>query len=199
MRAVVVAATEAQAQRAGEGRFRHAGVRARVPAAVRAGHRQRGAPTAARRWRGHSGEQGCQPRGQVVGDVVGAGGGPAEVLVPGTAVADHGVEGVHRPVGEQAGQARDRAPQQRRNHGVGRVLGDRLDDGPGDLRLVETVRAAANQVGELLAGRWQVAPAQVGGDGVGLGRERLGAEHRPRARCRDRDEPGAGQPAGRQA
>jgi len=84
-------------------------------------------------------------------------------------MTDHRVERVHRPVREQAGQPGDRAPQQRRDHRVGRVLRHRLDGRPRDLRRVEGVRAAADEMGELLTSGGQVASPQVRGDGIGLG------------------------------
>ena len=47
------------------------------------------------------------------GDVVEAGAGPAEARVAGGAVADHGVQRVHGPVGEHTGGAGERRPTAR--------------------------------------------------------------------------------------
>ncbi len=58
---------------------------------------------------------------------------PAEVGVAGGPMADHGVEGIHRPIAEGTGRAGDGPPQGRRHHRVDGVLGHRLDDGPGDV------------------------------------------------------------------
>ena len=85
-----------------------------------------------------SGDRRCGDAGRhEVEHVVEAGAGPAEPLVAGRVVADHGVERVGGPVGQHGRRATDGGPQRRGHHGVRRVLGDRLDDGPGDAGLVE--------------------------------------------------------------
>ena len=109
----------------GHRRLRPAGVGRAVVRARRAAWR-----LATRAWRG------CRPRGRAaapvrragseVDEVVAARAGPAELPVALAAVADHAVQRVDRLVGEHAGQPGQHAPEQRRDHAVGEVLGQRL-------------------------------------------------------------------------
>ena len=148
---VDVLAAEPDAQRPGEGSLAAAGVRAGMLAAVAAqasAARAGGCPPTAGASAAASSP--VTPGRDQVGRVVEPGRGPAEPLVARAVVADHRVERVDRAVAEQAGQAGDGAPQQRRDHRVGGVLGDRLHRragqpgrvaaGPGRVR---TARAAA--------------------------------------------------------
>src|SRR5699024_1014355 len=78
---------------------------------------------------------GRQSRGQTcteqIEQIVQARRGPTEPLVPGTAMADHGIERVDGPVGQQAGNPGDRTPKEGCNDRVGRVPRPRLAHGPG--------------------------------------------------------------------
>ena len=108
-----VDAAEPYAERAGErglAAARRSGWGAgRRPAAARA-YAARGEPPASGRARG--GEQAGEPGGHPVGDVVERARRPSRSCAyAGTAVADHRVERVHRPVGEQAGHARRPRPR----------------------------------------------------------------------------------------
>ncbi len=86
-----------------------------------------------------------QARRHPVGEVVEPGAGPAVLAVAGRAVADHGVEGVDRPVAQRAGSTGQRGPAGRRDHGVDRVLGHRLDHRPHDVGLVQRPRVTPHQ------------------------------------------------------
>jgi len=95
-------------------------------------------------------------------------------------VADHGVERVDRPVAEQPRHAERRAPQQGSDDRVGRVLGERLDGGPGHARAVEPGGVAADEVGDLEPCGRQVVPRQLSRDRLALAHERPPADHGPR-------------------
>lgn len=76
---------------------------------------------------GHDREQQArQTRRDQVRDVIDTRRRPAESVVPWGAMADHGVQRVDRLVGCDAGQAENRAPEQRRHNSVGRVFGEVL-------------------------------------------------------------------------
>jgi hypothetical protein len=60
-------------------------------------------------------------------------------------VADHRVEGVDGAVRDKARDARDRAPDERADDGVGGVLGDGFDGRAGQFRRVQTAGVAAGQ------------------------------------------------------
>ena len=114
---------------------------------------------------------GGQPRRHVVGDVVGARGGAAEILELVPPVADHGVGGVHRAIGPRQRQAaRDTAQArarhveaERRDDAVGEVLGEGLDRGGGDRALVE--RRSVSRLTRCQA-TWRRAPSRSPADQV---------------------------------
>jgi hypothetical protein len=144
----------------------------------------RAPPRAADHRRARDRQCGGEPGRREVEQVVEAGRGPAEPAVARRAVADHRVKRVHRAVAEQTGHAGDRTPQQRRDHGVGRVLGDRLDRGPREAVGVEVARVAAAQLRQPVAGRRQLTGVQLTADGGALHGQRATAEHHPRRRGR---------------
>ena len=116
-------------------------------------------------------------------------------------MADHGVEGVRRPVAEQAGKAGDGSPQQRGDDGVRGVLRDGLDDRAGDLAGAELAGVAADQVGEPVTRTGQVAAGQVRLHGAGFAFQGLAAQHDPGGGGGDQSlgYPGApGRPLGRE-
>ena len=168
-----------QAESAGEGGLRAAGVRARVPAAVPEGGAQRGAGTSAGQRRADRGETRRQPRGRPVGHVVEAGRRPAEPLVPRGPVADHRVQGVHRAVGGQAGQPGERGPDQRADRRVAGVLGHGLHHGAGDVLRPELRGVPAAEPRKDRPGRFQIIRVQRDGGPFGFPGQRTGTGDRP--------------------
>ena len=86
-------------------------------------------------------------------------------------MADHRVQGVHRPIAEQAGNAGHRAPEQRRDHGVGGVLGQRLHGGPGHLVGGQSGGLPPDQIAHPVARRFKIIGGQLTGDDHGLAGE----------------------------
>ena len=121
-------------------------------------------------------QEGGQAGRKPPGDVVGPGRGPAEPGVARRAVADHGVEGVDRPVGQHRRRSAPGRPNGGGDDGVDGVLGYRFHHRPDDLRLVE-------------AGRLASRPGPEAGPGPRRGRPRRGPRL-PRWRPR----PGPGPP-----
>ena len=72
----------------------------------------------------------------------------SEPQVARVAVADHAVEGVERLVGEEPRQAEEHVPEERRDHPVREVLGERFDGCAGDAGAVEARRVAPDDVGD---------------------------------------------------
>ena len=142
--------------------------------------RAQGPPGAASHGRGRRrGEQPGDPGRDQVGHVVEPGGGPAEPLVPGAALADHRVQGVHRAITEQPGQAERGPPEQRGNHRVRGVLGYRLDGRPGQPGRVELRRVAPAQGGQHPPRRGQVAGVQGPAQDQRRATQAGPAQHRP--------------------
>ena len=79
-------------------------------------------------------------------------------------VADHAVERVGHLVGEQARQAEQQIPEDRRDDAVAEILGEALDRGARDPRAVEAVGIAADDMPHRLAPGRQPAPLQRRGD-----------------------------------
>ena len=75
-----------------------------------------------------------------VHEIVEARRSPAEGLVPRRAVADHAVGGVDRLVERRAGQAAEPSQKAGATIAVGEILGQALDGGAGDARLVQALR-----------------------------------------------------------
>ena len=150
-----------------------------MPPAVPAGGAQRGAGTPAGQRRADRGEPRRQPRGRPVGHVVEAGRGPAEPLVPRGPVADHGVQGVHRAVGGQAGQPGERGPDQRGDRRVAGVLGHGLHHGAGDVLRAELGGVPAAEPREDRPGRLQIIRVQRHGGPFGFMGKRTGTGDRP--------------------
>jgi hypothetical protein len=75
-------------------------------------------------------------------------------------VADHRVERIDRSVRDKPGDPGDRAPQQRRHHGVRGVLGDRLDHRPGYLPGVQPGGIAAAQAREDFPGGGEIVAVE---------------------------------------
>ena len=80
-------------------------------------------------------------------------------------MADHAVGGVDRLVGHHAGQAEKRAPEDRRHHAVGEILGEALDGRARHARLVERARVAADDLGDGFAPRLEAARVERIGHG----------------------------------
>ena len=110
------------------------------------------------------------------------------------AVADHGVEGVHRPVEPGPGGAADRRPAGRRHHGVDRVLRHRLHDGPGHALGVEGLRVPPHQRRQPPPGTVEVAGGQPGADRPGLVAQRPPGHHHHVAAGAGRDRRPEGRP-----
>ena len=98
----------------------------------------------------------CQTRPGQVEQIVQARSGPTEPLVPGAAMADHGIERVDGPVGQQAGNPGDRTPKKRCNDRVGSVLRHRLDHGTGHLDSVQRTGVPTHQGPESSPGTGKV-------------------------------------------
>ena len=179
---VDVAPAEPDAERAGHRRLALPGVGARVVVAVPPPHPPGPLAVAVRDRRDGDGEQPGQPGRHQVEQVVEPGGRGAEPGVPRRPVPDHRVEGVRRPVAEQPGQAGDRAPDQRGDHRVGGVLGDRLDGGAGQLRLVQGRTGPGRRGGRGVAGR-RAGRRRAGARPMtrGLVPQGATAQHRPGA------------------
>jgi hypothetical protein len=154
---------EAQAEAAGHGRLRPAGVGRAVPRRVPP-HR---APALCGRRPEqecrHEDQQGGEPGGQPVDEVVEARGAPAKVPVALRAVADHAVERVDRLVRQHARQAEQEAPEQGRDHAVRKILGGRFDRGARHGRAIEARGIAADDPGDREAPVGE-APLQPAGD-----------------------------------
>ena len=79
--------------------------------------------------RGEGDQQAGEAARRQVDQIVEARRRPAEIFVARGAVADHGVGGVDRLVGEEARQAEQQEPEGRRDDAVGEILRRRLDRG----------------------------------------------------------------------
>ncbi len=64
------------------------------------------------------------------------------------AMADHAVGGIHRLVGRHTGQAEQSAPEHRRHHAIGKILGEALDGSPHDTGFIEPFRIAPDDAGD---------------------------------------------------
>lgn len=119
--------------------------------------------------------------------------GPPEALVSLGVVPDHGIERVGGTMGQHPWSPCERRPQQGGDHGIDGVLGNRLDDRPGDLGTVEFGGIAAHEHREQPAGLRQVV-----GDERLAHRLRGLAQHPPRRGDGSRDRH-RGHPARQQA
>ena len=68
-------------------------------------------------------------------------------------MADHGIGGVDRLVGDQSGQPEQRQPEHRCHHAVGEILGAGFDCRPADAGLVKLIRDRARRSWQRLCGR----------------------------------------------
>ncbi len=166
---------QTDAESAGEGGLDRPGVRAGVAGGVAAPRPGGAARVGAQR----HGQRCGEPGGRQVRDVVQPRRRPAEVPVARAAVADHRVEGVHGAVAEQSGRPEHGTPHQRRDHGIGGVLRDRLDRGARDTCLVERGGLASHDPCYPTACCGQVARDQTALDGCRLAVEGRTAEHHP--------------------
>ena len=80
---------------------------------------------------------------------------------------------------EQSGYSGDSTPEQRADHRVRGVLGQRLDGAPGQFGRVEVLGIAAAQVREPITGGGDVVGLQLASHGVTLSSEAVAAQYRP--------------------
>ena len=141
-------AGEPEAKRAGHGSLGPSGIGRAMSVGV-SPHRLNGAVEIGivMKQGGDREQEGGKARGRNVHRIVDLRRGKAERLVARRAVADHAVGGVDRLVGHHARQAENRAPHDRRHHGVGEILGEALDGGARHACLVERARVAADDLG----------------------------------------------------
>ncbi len=175
--------TEPPPQGAGEGGLDLPGVRAGMRPRVAPPHRPGVARATADQRRPRRGQCRGQPRGQQVRDVVEARRAPPEAAVARRPVTHHRIERVRGAVGQQAGCSGQRAPQQRRDHRVRGVLGDRLDAGPDQAGGVEPARVAPAQGRQPRPGGVEVVAIERPRHRGALGRQRGAAQHRPGRQC----------------
>ena len=141
--------------------------------------------------RGGHDQQGGEPRGRQVHEVVEPGRGPAERLVARGAMADHAVGGVDRLVERAARQPADADPEGRRDDPVGEVLRQALDGGAADPGLVQGLRVAPDDHRHRVPSTGQPFGAKPGRDAgdvlvqAALGRQ-AGAEEGEHRDCRQR-------------
>src|SRR5215211_7272005 len=185
--AIGVGTAESQAQSAREGGLDPAGVGARRERAV--------APGGLEGTEGPSGDrsrhQGRDPGRREVGEVVEPGGGPAELLVGISPVADHRVQCVHRSVRQRTRRAEDEAVEHRGHGAVARILGYRFHGRADDLGGREVRRVPADHLCSAGAGPREIPFAQLALDGTGgLGK----AAHREGGGDQERAEDPPGDP-----
>jgi hypothetical protein len=94
-------------------------------------------------------------------------------------MADHRVERVRSPIRGCARGAKERRPEERRHHGVARVLGHRLDRCSRKLLRVEHCWVAADQAGRERACLLELARLDCRSERERRPLERTRAEHRP--------------------
>lgn len=190
--AIAARAGERDAECAGHGRFRPAGIRRAVMFCITPD----GAPCFARGGTfdeegGEDEEEGAQARGWQVDEVVEAGGGPAESFMARRTVADHAVGGIGGLVGDAAGKAENAGPEGRGHDAIGKVFRKAFDGGAADGGLVELFGIAADNHRDGLAAGLKAFMLQRIGDGVHMGFEALlggqggGKDDEKKKACRD--------------
>lgn len=112
----------------------------------------------------------AQIRRDVVEDVVDAGCNAAEIDVFVVFIANHGIEGIGRPIDDSQGQAADGKEEQRRHDAVNGIFGNRFHRSPRHFRAVEMVRIAADDLADLQLSNAQMMTDEISVDfPAGLG------------------------------
>ena len=114
--------------------------------------------------RGRDEKERGEARRRQVDEVVEPGGGPAEGLVAGRAMADHTVGGVDRLVECGARESGNGQPEDRRDHRIGEILGEALDGRAGDAGRIERLGIAADDVRDCGAAGFDASLLQRNGD-----------------------------------
>ena len=154
---------ERKAERSGHRRFGITGIGRAVACRVT----PHGAPCAIggrifAQARGRDEKERGEARRRQVDEIVEPGGGPAEGLVAGRAMADHTVGGVDRLVECGARESGNGHPEDRRDHRIGEILGEALDRRAGDAGAHRAPRYRGRRCATLRCGRLRclVSPAQ---------------------------------------
>ena len=133
-----------------------------------------------------------QPRRNEIEQIVEPRRRPAEGLMARRAMADHAVGGVDHLVGEQAGQAEEQGPEQRRHHAVGEILGQRFERRRGRRRPRPGSPDRGRRCGRRRRARRRAHPRQTAGRPRRHGDRGCSARARPMIRS-GLDHPAAGQ------
>ena len=105
-----------------------------------------------------------KPRCRQIDQIVELGRRPAKIFVTLGVVADHAVGGIDGLVERAAGKAGNRHPQHRRDHAVGKVLGQAFDGRARHAGLIQGCGVAADNMGDREAARRDAALLKGAGD-----------------------------------